>query len=251
MNWLTSLNETLDTAPEPIVFFFRDDDAGWEDARLFALIQIFGEHETPLDLAVIPKSIDKNTAARLRMLVEMFPEEIALHQHGYAHLNHEQNGRKSEFGDSRPGDLQLADITSGQQLLANLFGPLVDPIFTPPWNRCTATTAASLRAAGFSYLSRDVTASAINTEGLRDLPIAVDWFKQRKGVRLTPDEIGASLSAATREQRAVGVMLHHAVMDHDEHTRLAELLQLLSAHTQARCVLMRDVIQGTGKGERS
>jgi hypothetical protein len=46
-------------------------------------------------------------------------------------------------------------------------------------------------------------------------------------------------------------MLHHAVMDHDEHTRLAELLQLLSAHTQARCVLMRDVIQGTGKGERS
>ena len=215
------------------------------------MIQIFGEYEVPLDLAVIPKSISNKTAARLRVLVEMFPQEISLHQHGYAHLNHEPNGRKSEFGDSRPSALQLADITSGQQLLADLFGPLVDPIFTPPWNRCTTTTAACLRDAGLTYLSRDVTASEISTEGLRELPIAVDWFRQRKGVRLTPDEIGVSLSAAARERGAVGVMLHHAVMDHDEHTRLAELLRLLSSHAQARCVLMRDVIQGTGKGERS
>src|SRR6476659_8821555 len=168
MSWLTPLKETLDTAPQPIVFFFRDDDAGWEDVRLFELIQLFGEQEVPLDLAVIPKVIGNNTAARLRALVEMFPQEIALHQHGFAHLNHEQNGRKSEFGDSRTSDLQLADITSGKQLLADLFGPMVDPIFTPPWNRCTATTAAYLRAAGFSYLSRDVTASEIDTEGLRE-----------------------------------------------------------------------------------
>jgi hypothetical protein len=251
MSWLTALKETLDAASEPIVFFFRDDDAGWEDARLFELIQLFGEHDVPLDLAVIPKSIGNNTATRLRALVEMFPQEIALHQHGYAHLNHEQNGRKSEFGDSRPSELQLTDIKNGRELLADLFGPTVDPIFTPPWNRCTAATAACLREAGFSYLSRDVTASQIDTTGLRELPIAVDWCKQRHGVRLTPDEIGASLSDAARKRDAVGVMLHHAVMDHDEHTRLAELLRLLSSHAQARCVLMRDVIQGTGKGEGS
>src|SRR6185369_10963570 len=168
MSWLTSLTETLDGASEPLVFFFRDDDAGWEDARLFELIQLFGEYYVPLDLAVIPKSIGNNTAARLRALVEMFPEEIALHQHGYAHLNHEQNGRKSEFGDSRASDLQLRDIKNGRQLIADLFGPIVDPIFTPPWNRCTAATALCLREAGFSYLSRDVTAAEINTEGLHE-----------------------------------------------------------------------------------
>lgn len=251
MSWLTSLKETLDTSPQPIVFFFRDDDAGWEDARLFALIQLFGEHDVPLDLAVIPKSIRSKTAARLRSLVETRPQRISLHQHGYAHLNHEPNGRKSEFGDSRSGALQLADITNGRQRLADLFGPTIDPIFTPPWNRCTTTTAVCLRAAGFSYLSRDVTASEIDTEGLRELPIAVDWFKQRQGIRLTPDEIGASLSDTARGCGTVGVMLHHAVMDQNEHTRLAELLQLVSAHAQARCVLMRDVIQETGKGELS
>jgi hypothetical protein len=251
MSWLTSLRETLDAASHPIVFFFRDDDVGWEETRLFELIQLFGEHNVPLDLAVIPKSIGNNTAARLRLLVEIFPREIALHQHGYAHLNHEQNGRKSEFGDSRPAALQLADITSGRQLLADLFGPMVDPIFTPPWNRCTATTAACLRQAGFSCLSRDVTATEINTAALRELPIAVDWFKQRKGVRLKPDEIGDSLGAAPRGGGPVGVMLHHAVMDQNEHKLLAELLRLVSSHANSRCVLMRDVIQGTSKGEMS
>lgn len=244
MNWLTSLEETLDAAPQPIVFFFRDDDAGWEDLHLFELIRIFGEHDVPLDLAVIPTSIRNSTAARLRALVEMFPQKISLHQHGYAHLNHEQNGRKSEFGESRAGALQQADITRGRQLLSELFGPVIDPIFTPPWNRCTSTTAACLRDAGFSYLSRDVTASGIDTAGLCELPIAVDWFKKRQGFRLSPFEIGKLLSAAASGQSAVGVMLHHAIMDQDEYTRLGELLRLLWSHPQTRCVLMRDVIQG-------
>jgi predicted deacetylase len=251
MSWLNSLVETLDAASQPIVFFFRDDDAGWEDTRLFELLRLFGKHDVPLDLAVIPKSMRSSMAARLRALVETFPEKLALHQHGYAHVNHEQSGRKSEFGDRRSSALQLADITSGLQLLSDMFGPIVDPIFTPPWNRCTATTAACLREAGFRYLSRDVTASAIYTAGLCELPIAVDWFKKRAGIRLTPFEIGASLNAAARERSAVGVMLHHAIMDQDERTRLAELLRLTSSHAQARCVLMRDVSQATGKGETS
>jgi peptidoglycan/xylan/chitin deacetylase (PgdA/CDA1 family) len=251
MSWLISLAETLDAASQPIVFFFRNDDAGWEDRRLFELLRLFGKHDVPLDLAVIPKSIRNNTAARLRVLVEMFPEKISLHQHGYAHLNHEQDGRKSEFGDSRPGTLQLADITSGRQLLMDMFGPVVDPIFTPPWNRCTAMTATCLRAAGFTYLSRDVSAIPIDTGGLREVPVAIDWFKKRQGFRLAPSEIGAALSAAARARSAVGVMLHHAVMDHDEHTRLGEVLRLLSLHPHARCVLMRDVNGVTGKGETS
>lgn len=251
MNWLDSLRQTLDSAPQPVVFFFRDDDAGWEDARLFELIHLFGEHDVPLDLAVIPKAICNDTAARLRALVETHPREISLHQHGYAHLNHESNERKSEFGQSRSSDLQMADVMSGRQLLLDLFGPAIDAIFTPPWNRCTAATAECLREMNFSYLSRDVTATQIDTDGLCELPIAVDWFKKRKGVRLTPAEIGESLNSAARDRATVGVMLHHAVMDHEERTRLSELLQLLSSHTQALCVLMRDVGQAISKGEMS
>lgn len=251
MSWLDSLRKTLDLAPKPIAFFFRDDDAGWEDQRLFKLVDLFDRYNVPVDLAVIPKSIAGQTAARLRALVETSPQRVSLHQHGYAHVNHEQNGRKCEFGESRPADSQLADITSGWQLLANLFGSFIDPIFTPPWNRCTATTAACLREARFRYLSRDVTAPEINTDGLRELPIAIDWFKQRHGFRLAPNEIGGSISSAARERRTVGVMLHHAVMDQEERSRLGELLQLVSTHTQVRCVLMRDLIHSTSQGESS
>ena len=242
MSWLTSLTETLDGASEPLVFFFRDDDAGWEDARLFELIQLFGEYEVPLDLAVIPRSIGNNTATRLRALVEMFPEEIALHQHGYAHLNHEQNGRKSEFGDSRASDLQLRDIKNGQQLLADLFGTAVDPIFTPPWNRCTPITADCLREAGFIALSRDVTAPHFDLEDLAEIPIAIDWFAKRKHVLLTPNQIGDLLAAAAASATPVGVMLHHAVMNDAERERLDQLLKLLSSHSQVRCVSMRELI---------
>src|ERR1044072_9988953 len=93
MNWLTSLEEALDAAPRQVVFFFRDDDAGWEDLHLFELIRVFGEHDVPLDLAVIPTSIRNSTAARLRALVEMFPQKLSLHQHGYAHLNRSEERR--------------------------------------------------------------------------------------------------------------------------------------------------------------
>ena len=251
MNWLDSLRKTLDSAPQPVIFFFRDDDAGWEDAHLFELLQLFGEHEVPLDLAVIPASIRTSTAARLRALVETYPQEVSVHQHGYAHVNHEAQERKSEFGQSRRHDLQLADIRNGRQLLLELFGPVLDPIFTPPWNRCTDATATCLRETNFKYLSRDVSATQINTDGLCELPVAVDWFKKRKGVRLTPPEIGESISGAAQSRSSVGIMLHHAVMDDEERTRLSELLQLVSSHAQSRCVLMRDVIQATEKGETS
>ena len=250
MSWLDSLRQTLDAAPEPVVFFFRDDDAGWDDTRLFELIDLFGERAAPLDVAVIPKAISRNCAALLRALVEASAREFSLHQHGFAHENHEPSGRKSEFGESRAERLQLADIMDGQQVLSDLFGTL-DPIFTPPWNRCTANTAACLRLMGFSYLSRDVTATEINTDGLCELPIAIDWFKQKKGVRSTQQEIGESISAAAQAGEPVGVMLHHAVMDRNERQRLAELLQVLSSHSQVRCVLMRDVNESKARGETS
>jgi len=38
------------------------------------------------------------------------------------------------------------------------------------------------------------------------------------------------------------VMLHHAIMDEAERERLGELLKLLSSHSQAQCVLMRELV---------
>jgi len=238
-HWLDPLRQTLDEAAGSVYFFFRDDDAGWEDARLLNLLDIFAQYEVPIDLAVIPKSISRETAARLRQLVQQRPEHVAVHQHGYAHVNHEPAGRKCEFGDSRSLALQQADIAAGKALLLELFGPNTEPIFTPPWNRCTAATATCLKKEGFTLLSRDITATFFDTRGLAELPVSVDWFGHRKHVRLTPDEIGDALSRAVASQTPAGVMLHHALFNDEECERISELLQLLSSHPHAHCGLMR------------
>lgn len=238
-NWLDPLRKTLDEGRGFVPFFFRDDDAGWEDARLFELLDVFADYSVPIDLAVIPKSISRQTAARLRQRLEENPERVSAHQHGYAHVNHEQTGRKCEFGDSRSSWIQRADIAAGKALLTDLLGPITESIFTPPWNRCTASTAACLRLEGFTLLSRDVTAARFNTPDLVELPVSIDWFGHRKKVRLTPNEIGDLLSKA---RAPVGVMLHHALVDDEERKRIGELLKLLSSHSQANCRLMRDLV---------
>ena len=85
--------------PAPVDVFFRDDDAGWRDDRLLALLDLFAEHALPLDVAVIPAALGEPVAAELRGRAGA---RLGLHQHGFAHANHEPDGRKHEFGPSRP-----------------------------------------------------------------------------------------------------------------------------------------------------
>ena len=237
--WLEDLRRALDAAARPVDFFFRDDDAGWRDERLFALLDLFERHRLPLDVAAIPRAVTPALATELRARVAAAPERLAVHQHGFAHLNHEAEGRKCEFGPSRPRALQLRDIESGRRLLSEVHGLHAGDIFTPPWNRCTEATGEALRAAGFRVLSRDATARPLGVAGLHELPVRVDWFARRKGVRLSLEGLGASLAEAVNDVTSpVGVMFHHELMDVGELSRAGELLALLSAHPSARCRLM-------------
>ena len=87
--------------------------------------------------------------ARLPTLRKMVTERPEQHFSSPARLRaceSRTDGRKCEFGESRSRELQHADIAAGKELLSDLLGPITDPIFTPPWNRCTASTAALLTA---------------------------------------------------------------------------------------------------------
>ena len=127
---------------------------------------------------MIPAELDAGLARELR------ERPVGLHQHGLAHVNHEREGRKCEFGPARDAAAQRRDIADGRERLAALLGDRVDPIFTPPWNRCTADTGRVLAELGFAVLSREARAEPLGVPGLAELPVSVDY------IRLLPEELG-------------------------------------------------------------
>lgn len=237
--WLDPIRAALDRTGRPVRFFFRADDVGWDDDALWALLKLFARHSLPVDLAVIPSEVTDGLARSLRVHAEWSSRGIGFHQHGFAHLNYETTGRKNEFGPSRPRRQQRRDIAAGQKRLVDLLGSSTDPIFTPPWNRCTRTTGQCLAELGFRVLSREARALLLDIPHLLELPVSIDWFAHRKGVRLSKPDFGQLVASAIRRGRPVGIMFHHAVMNEDERDAAGALLALVSQHPMAVPSLMR------------
>ena len=240
--WLDPMRESLDESNTGVDFFFRDDDVGWANDELRALLACFRRYSVPLDLAAIPTALTAEFAGEIRAAHDEAPALVGIHQHGFSHTNHEVLGRKSEFGVSRTQEEQYWDIQLGKMKLDAMFGFAFDPIFTPPWNRCTETTGECLRELGFSVLSRDTTAPSLRLSGLTELPISIDWFEKKQGARLSFQSLGTLMADRVKQGQPVGIMLHHELMNADERRLLGDLLVLLSSHRQARCKLMTEIV---------
>lgn len=238
--WLDPLRVALDAAANTVTVFVRDDDAGWKDARLFALLDLFAAHEAPIDLAVIPTELGPALAGELLRRHADGDGRLGLHQHGYCHANHQPEGRKCEFGPARSLDAQREDIAEGRRILDEQLGGALDPIFTPPWNRCTPDTGVALAELGIDVLSRDATATPLGLPGLGELVVQVDWFASRNGERLSRPQLGTLLAERAAGPVPLGVMLHHAVMDETEREGVDALLRVLTQHPN---VAMRSMAQ--------
>ena len=236
---MNPLATALDRRTTPVDLFFRDDDAGWAMPELDAMLEIFAHHDCPVDLAVIPAAVDRPVAQRLNQWRAAHPR-VGLHQHGYAHANHEPAPtRKCEFGKSRPIDRQCADVMIGRDRMADLIGP-TDAIFTPPWNRCDPQLLSRLGEIGFAMLSDDDGAG--RGLGLTMLPVTLDWDRARRGDRLERD-LADQLAAA---DGPVGIMLHHATLDDAARAMLEATLDLLASHQRVRLRSMRHWIGDEG-----
>jgi hypothetical protein len=246
-HWLDPVRSALDAAPRPIDLFFRDDDVGWDDPGLWALLDLFEARSLPLDLGVIPLSLRGELARELRARAGSSTSGLAFHQHGLAHTNHEPTGRNYEFGPSRSRPVQRQDIAEGRSRLQDHLGALVEPIFTPPWNRCTLATAECLVELGFEVLSREARASAIDVPGLVELPVRVDWFAHHKRVRLRRVELGELLAKEIAASGPIGIMFHHAVMDDDERSAASELITLIAEHDRAETQRMLTLAARQGR----
>jgi hypothetical protein len=236
--WTRPIAEALDARSAPLPVFFRNDEAGWADSRLLRLIALFEDRGLPIDIAAIPTAISVRLAAQLSYRARV-SNLVALHQHGFAHQNHESGLRHCEFGPSRDLVTQLADIKAGRKRLLAFFGPHLEPLFTPPWNRCTAATGEALLHAGIMGVSRDLTAERLSIPGLVECPIAIDWSTR-------PRHKGGITGWALRCARAIadadgplGILIHHLITDEEEREQLGTLLTLLGNHDRVRPITMR------------
>jgi peptidoglycan/xylan/chitin deacetylase (PgdA/CDA1 family) len=240
---LSAVLAALDAARSPVQIFLRDDDAGWDDARLYALLDCTERHGVPIDLAVIPQACGDALAVELCARIDAAPGRIGVHQHGFTHANHEAAGRKCEFGGARSMADQRGDLRHGRERLQACFGTRLDATFTPPWNRCSPATPALLAQLGYSTLSRDRTAPA--QQALPELPVAIDWCKLQRLARAQNQDggehIGVECARRIRTGETLGIMLHHAQMDQRDLAFLDALLATTGPHPQARWALMREI----------
>lgn len=259
IRWMDPLLAALERTSTEVSWFFRDDDAGWADRRFWATADVFERTGVVLDVAAIPAAVSPRLAARLRSRAAA--GAVAVHQHGWAHVDHQPEGRRSEFGAARDPADQLEDLRNGRDVLAELLDGAVEPIFTPPWNRCGDHTAALLPEVGLTVMSCDHSAPRRNAPGVAEIPVRVDWARcWREG---GPERLGAELAVALRGRSrpvrgpgrtvtahrasfedgrgcrsthaapSLGVMLHHATMTSEQLDALAKLLRTLSSHPSA------------------
>lgn len=118
-----------------------------------------------------------------------------------------------------------------------------DSIFTPPWNRCTQTTGQCLVELGFEALSRESRAESLAIPGLAEVPVNVDWFAHRKGVRLSRMDLSKVLAEVIRRSGRVGLMLHHAEMNEADREAANQLLALLAGHDSVRSRHMLEFVR--------
>ena len=148
-NWL-HLKEELQVwkaEDRRLELWWRDDDAVAVSPRLKALSDRAAQFQIPVHLAVIPSAAQQD-------LADYVKGDALVHTlaHGWAHENHaDAEQKKSEFGTERAGAVEEAG--RGLEWLQTLFGPDVQAVFVPPWNRIHPNISNALPSVGFKFLS--------------------------------------------------------------------------------------------------
>jgi len=216
-------------------FWLRDDDATIQTPALDRLLSLVNVARIPLALAVIPASATTGLARYLEAL-----ETVSVIQHGYAHLNHENNGgKKSEFPETRSLDTIIGDLVEGRSVIADLFGNQSLPVLAPPWNRISSQAVQSLFNCGISGLSGfKPRTSSFAATGVKQINTHIDLIAWREGkVGKAGHTVAAEIASHLAARRtgdadlfeATGILSHHLAMDEIAWKALSEVLTFLSS----------------------
>ncbi len=224
------LAAALDALPEPLTFWWRDDDAGRDHPRLRRLLALAADRGTDVALAVVPAWLEEAAAAA----VEACSRATVL-QHGIAHRDHAPpGGKKVELGGAASPGLLADGLAGGRDRLAARFGDRFLPVLVPPWNRIDPALAKDLPTLGYRGLSTFGSRPA--SPPLRQVNTHLDLIAWRDGRRaLTLPEVLADLAGLVRQapREPVGLLSHHLVTDEAAFLTLDRVLAILQNHPKA------------------
>ena len=223
-DWLEPLRRILDRSPEPVRFLFRDDNVGWEDERLYEMLDVFAAHEIPIDLGVIPDLLSDSLARNLQARLVATNRRLALHEHRV-------------IGRSFPA---RAPTRAAHKAAGEL---IVDATARKAASLCTEASAQSQADLNFSLISGDVTAPSLAASAdSAGSPVRVDWCRYAVGEKGVAREIlGRHIAVAASRRQPLEIFLNHARITGGELVAIEELLLLLANHRKAHCLLMREL----------
>ncbi|MFT5700298.1 MAG: hypothetical protein ACI8ZB_003172 [Desulforhopalus sp.] len=222
--------------------FFRADDIGIPSLQFTQLINSFSNHKIPLCLATVPTWLNAKRLTELQKIIGDSIDQWCWHQHGYVHRNFELSGKKQEFGPARNYASVNSSLQKGKSRLELLLGPLNQPVFTPPWNRCGQETLQSLEDLGFKAISRSRGATPLSKSTFPDFQVNVDLHTRKE---TCPEKSFKKLLAEIEQSLATGqcgVMLHHQRMNGRALAFLDTLLQCFKRESRISFTHFGDMI---------
>ena len=188
----------------------------------------------PISFGIIPAALTKNVGNFLNSVKRSHPELIELHQHGWAHINHEGDRGEGEFGPARSYDQQREDLQRGRDTLEQSFGDGFFPAFSPPWNVYSAGTIRALKELSFEVLSAGSDDFGVNGGGIQHYPSTLDLTNWGAVGRLQTrrDLFVRIVALLTKVRGPVGLLSHHRRMAPEEFKILESLLLRLTQTDQ-------------------
>lgn len=214
-------------------FWLRDDDAIALTPGIERLIDLAGEWDVPVVLAVIAKMAEPGLAARIGEL-----PHVRVAVHGFAHANHAPpDQKKQELGLHRPAATVFEELRDGLSRLAALYSARLLPMLVPPWNRIADELVPGLPALGFRYLSSyGREPSREPAPGLFQINCHLDIIDWRGSRGCLPHELLADhLARLLRHSEGpaigpIGILTHHLVHDEPAWRFLAALFRTVARH---------------------
>ena len=204
---------------------------------------LFSGYGAPLSLAVVPAWLTSDRWAYLKGFEKRNPRRWCWHQHGWRHANHEITGKKQEFGEARSTAQIIRDLTRGKRRLENIMTGAFYPVFTPPWNRCSARTLQALKKLGYEAVSRSGGGKPPSPAGLPDICVNVDLHTRREKNPAAgwQNLLGELEQAATTGY--CGIMIHHQLMNDAAFDFLEILLNAFTSHPGIHLFNFKDMVE--------